>query len=140
MTGVFIPARTEAEWLEARRQGITASEIAAVMGLSPASQDGPYALYHRKTGTLPPIEDNDAMERGRVLEPYIAEKFARWRYPDFWWTVTAGRCTRIRTGRGRWPPPIGWCGNEQLDVLALTAISRRRPGRRAGNQVGCLIR
>ena len=82
MTGVFIPTSTEAEWLEARRQGITASEIAAVMGLSPASQDGPYALYHRKTGTLPPIEDNDAMERGRVLEPYIAEKFAQ-RRPEF---------------------------------------------------------
>ena len=77
MTATLIPARSEAEWLEARRQGVTASEIAAVMGLSPASQDGPYALYHRKTGTLPPIEDNDAMERGRVLEPYIAEKFAQ---------------------------------------------------------------
>ena len=82
MTGILIPAASETEWLNARRHGVTASEIAAVMGLSPASQDGPYALYHRKTGTLPPIEDNDAMERGRVLEPYIAGKFAE-RRPEF---------------------------------------------------------
>ena len=82
MTGVLIPARTEPEWLEARRKGVTASEIAAVMGLSPAAQDGPYALYHRKTGTLPPIKDNDAMERGRVLEPYICAKFTE-RHPEF---------------------------------------------------------
>jgi putative phage-type endonuclease len=70
----------EADWLEARRHGITASEIAIVMGLSPYSS--PFALYHRKTGALPQEQDKAVFERGHVLEPYIAEKFAE-RKPEF---------------------------------------------------------
>jgi putative phage-type endonuclease len=77
---LLIETGTEAEWLAARRNGITASEIAVVMGLSP--YDSPFALYHRKRGDLPEIEDTDAMERGRVLEPYIADRFARL-HPEF---------------------------------------------------------
>jgi putative phage-type endonuclease len=69
----LIPTATEAEWLEARRKGVTASEIAVILGLSPWSS--PYALYHQKLGILPPQEDNAMMERGRVLEPYVVEKF-----------------------------------------------------------------
>ncbi len=80
MTAVLIETGTEAGWLAARRQGVTASEIAVVMGLSP--YDSPYALYHRKRGELPDAGDNDAMERGRVLEPYIAGKFAQL-HPEF---------------------------------------------------------
>lgn len=71
----LIPTTTEAEWLAARRNGVTASEIAVLMGLSP--YDSPYALFHRKLGILPQQDDNLMMERGRVLEPYVAEKFAR---------------------------------------------------------------
>jgi putative phage-type endonuclease len=76
----LIPTASEAEWLEARRRGITASEIAVVMGLSPYSS--PYALYHQKLGILPPDGDQAVFERGRVLEPYIAEKFAA-AHPEF---------------------------------------------------------
>jgi putative phage-type endonuclease len=74
VTAVLIPTASEAEWLEARRQGVTASEIAIIMGLSPYSS--PYALYHQKLGLLPQPDDSGAMERGRVLEPYVAGKFA----------------------------------------------------------------
>ncbi len=70
----LIPTGSEAEWLAARRKGITASEIAVLMGLSPYSS--PYALYHQKLGILPPDDDKAVFERGRVLEPYIAEKWA----------------------------------------------------------------
>jgi putative phage-type endonuclease len=80
MTPVLIPAATEAEWLEARRHGVTASEIAVVMGLSP--YDSPFALYHRKRGDLPPIEDTDAMALGRHMESFIAARFAD-RHPEF---------------------------------------------------------
>ncbi len=80
MSAVLIPTASEAEWLDARRKGITASEIAIVMGLSPYSS--PYALYHQKLGILPDGDDNLAMERGRILEPYIAEKFAA-AHPEF---------------------------------------------------------
>lgn len=70
----LIPTASEAEWLEARRKGVTASEIAVIMGLSPYSS--PYALYHQKLGILPADGDQAVFERGRVLEPYVAEKFA----------------------------------------------------------------
>lgn len=80
MTATLIETGTEAGWLAARREGVTASEIAVVMGLSP--YDSAFALYHRKRGELPDVEDTDAMERGRILEPYIAEKFAQL-YPEF---------------------------------------------------------
>lgn len=69
----LVPTASEAEWLEARRQGVTASEIAVILGLSPYSS--PYALYHQKLGILPPDDDKAVYERGRVLEPYIAEKW-----------------------------------------------------------------
>jgi putative phage-type endonuclease len=74
VTGVLVPASSEADWLEARRKGVTASEIAVLMGLSPYSS--PYKLYHQKLGILPADDDSDVMEKGRVLEPVIAEKFA----------------------------------------------------------------
>lgn len=76
----LIPTASEAEWLAARRQGITASEIPIIMGLAPWSS--PYALYHQKLGILPGDDDSPMMERGRVLEPYIAEKFAA-AHPEF---------------------------------------------------------
>lgn len=77
----LIKTDSEAAWLEARRQGVTASEIAVIMGLSPYSS--PYALYHQKLGILPSDVDSAVMERGRVLEPYIAEKFAA-AHPELW--------------------------------------------------------
>jgi putative phage-type endonuclease len=69
----LIKTSSEAEWLEARRQGVTASEIAVLMGLSPWSS--PYKLHHQKLGILPGDDLSAAMERGQVLEPYIAGRF-----------------------------------------------------------------
>lgn len=71
---------TRDEWLAARRQGVTASEIATVMGLNP--WDSPYALFWRKRGDLPEQDDNEAMALGRYLEAYVAGLFAG-RHPEF---------------------------------------------------------
>jgi putative phage-type endonuclease len=81
MTAILIPTSTEAEWLAARRQGISASEIAVVMGLSPYSS--PFALYHQKLGTLPGQDETDAMALGKHMESFIAGRFAE-RHPDFY--------------------------------------------------------
>src|SRR5258708_35784072 len=62
------------EWLAARRQGITAGEVAAVMGVS--SWESPYSLFYRKTGDLPEQGDNEAMRLGRHLEDYVWQRFA----------------------------------------------------------------
>jgi len=81
VTAVLVPAATEAEWLEARRHGITASEIAVVMGLSPWSS--PFALFHEKTGALPGgMDDTLFLRIGRHNESLAADLFAETR-PDF---------------------------------------------------------
>ncbi len=72
----------KAEWLAARREGVTASEIDIVMGLAPGTQSSPYKLYHQKTGDLPEDDLSDVMERGKILEPYVVTKFLE-RYPEF---------------------------------------------------------
>lgn len=61
------------EWYEARRPGITASEIAAVMGLS--KWQSPLSLYFSKLDGLEGEPDNDKFRLGRVLEPYVLERF-----------------------------------------------------------------
>jgi putative phage-type endonuclease len=62
------------EWHEKRRAGITASEIAVILGLSPFESE--FSLFWRKLGEIPPIEDNDSMSLGRHLESWVADKFA----------------------------------------------------------------
>lgn len=68
------------QWMEARRDGLGGSEIAAVLGLSPF--ESPFSLWHRKSRLLGPVQDNALMEAGRRLEPVICEKFAD-EHPEF---------------------------------------------------------
>ncbi len=58
-------------WLAARRAGIGASDIAAVLGISPWKT--PLQLYLGKRGELPPQEDAPQLRRGRLLEPVVLE-------------------------------------------------------------------
>lgn len=68
------------EWLQARRAGVTASEIAAILGISPF--DSAFNLYWKKTGVLPEDYDDERLSLGRHLEPWIAERFAG-EHPEF---------------------------------------------------------
>ena len=65
---------TEKEWLAARQSCITATDIAAVLGLSPWSTA--FQVWLDKTGQSVAVEDNKAMEWGRRLEPVIAAAYA----------------------------------------------------------------
>lgn len=58
------------EWLAQRMHGIGASEVAAVVGLSP--WETPYQLWRRKLGLDPPLEENSAMKLGHYLEDAVA--------------------------------------------------------------------
>lgn len=71
MTAVELcpPGTDQAVWLEARRAGIGASEIAAVLGISP--HDSPFSLYWKKANGWE-TEDNPDMEAGRRMESAIA--------------------------------------------------------------------
>lgn len=78
MTAVELLAPHEAtpaneKWHELRRQGISASEIAAVLGLSP--WDSAFSLYWRKVNGWG-VEETPEMVAGRYAEPVIAEWFA----------------------------------------------------------------
>lgn len=74
LLGQFTPGTPE--WEKARGGlCITATEIAAVLGLSPWQSR--FSLWHKKAGLpSPPFEQNPAMEWGLRLEPAIAAKYA----------------------------------------------------------------
>lgn len=62
-----------AEWLAWRRQGIGASDVAAIVGLSKWAS--PMSVWADKTGLITEDEDNDYLEYGRRAEPMIAGYF-----------------------------------------------------------------
>ena len=71
-------AKDPDRWLRARRGGVTASEIAAVLGIAPNSHNcaSPFALYVAKTTGKEPHFETDETKRGKHLEPYVADVFA----------------------------------------------------------------
>lgn len=103
------------EWLQARRAGVTASEIAALLGISP--YESPFDLYWKKTWQIPEDFDNDRLELGRILEPYIAHRFAK-KHPDIdvapqsaglwqstersWQMATPDRLLDLQDDSGKW--------------------------------------
>ena len=72
--------RDRDRWLKERQAGLTATDAGMMLGVAPRSQGGPWVLYHKKLAGLE-TGDTSAMERGRVLEPLVAQRFAD-RRPD----------------------------------------------------------
>lgn len=67
---IRIPISSREEWLTMRSQDCTASDIAALFGKSPYKTM--LGLYAEKAGLVPrDTEENEAMKRGRHLEPAI---------------------------------------------------------------------
>lgn len=83
---VLPPDAPREEWLAARRLGITASEIAVILGISPF--DSAFNLYYKKRGEISEDFDNIEMSLGRHLEPWIAD---RWAESQSGWLVAPGR-------------------------------------------------
>ena len=69
---------THEEWLKMREEGIGASEVAAILGLSP--WETPFSLWLKKTHQVPPTEETDAMRRGHYLEDAVVQ----------WWMHETG--------------------------------------------------
>ncbi len=67
---IIRPANHE-EWLREREYGIGASEVGAVLGLSP--YETPFSLWLKKTKQVPPEPENLAMRMGHVLEPIVVQ-------------------------------------------------------------------
>ena len=62
---------TREEWLQWRKQDITASSIGALFNCHPYTTA--LKLYTEKRGTEFVVEDNKAMRRGRWMEPAVAK-------------------------------------------------------------------
>lgn len=71
MKPIIIKPRDGAEWLEMRKNGIGASEVGAVIGISPWAT--PFSIWLLKTGQIPPQDETQAMKMGKLLEPVIAQ-------------------------------------------------------------------
>lgn len=71
--GIAYPTREA--WLDARRGSYGASEIPTMMGLGLSSY---YELWAIRTGRIeaPDLEGNRAIQRGRVMEPLVAQWYA----------------------------------------------------------------
>lgn len=65
-----------AQWVEARKNGIGGSDVASIMGLNKYSS--PLSVWLIKTGRepSPDLSDNQAVEWGNRLEDVVADKFA----------------------------------------------------------------
>ena len=66
--------KSRQEWLEARKEGIGASEVASVVGLNPG--ETPYQLWRKKRGMDEPAEENFFMRAGHYLEDAVARFYA----------------------------------------------------------------
>lgn len=66
---------TRAEWLEARRQGLGASDAAAVCGVDPWRT--PLSVYVDKTTPGYEIATNDRMLFGQLVEPVLIDEWAQ---------------------------------------------------------------
>lgn len=77
------------EWLELRKKSITATDIATIMGVNPYKT--PYQLWQEKLGIKEPDTENDAMRRGKSLEPIALESFCRLKGKYYEPAVVVGR-------------------------------------------------
>ncbi|OQA54721.1 MAG: YqaJ-like viral recombinase domain protein [Candidatus Omnitrophica bacterium ADurb.Bin277] len=71
------------EWLEERRKGIGASDIAAIMGISPWKT--PFQVYQEKRREVKDWEGSDATNWGKRMEPTIRQ----------WYSDETGRAVRL---------------------------------------------
>lgn len=62
-----------AEWLAWRRTVITATDASILMGHN--AWETPYSCWQRKLGLIPEKKSNEAMERGKRLEPEARAQF-----------------------------------------------------------------
>lgn len=120
-------------WLRERRSGIGASEIAAVLGVSPYQDDTPLNLYLHKVGLLPPKEESEAMWWGTQMEPLIARRYAErngirfaaeqlfLRHPEHSWMIATldrvtedGRVVELKTIGSRGASLLGMEGTDEV--------------------------
>ena len=64
----------DSELFELRRSGVGGSDASAILGLNPWR--GPFDVWLEKTGEVDQFDENQAMMRGRLFEPAIANWYS----------------------------------------------------------------
>lgn len=103
----IIPYSSREEWLAIRRKhnDVTASEIAAIMGLH--KYKTAMQVYFDKIGKGEEAPDNPSMRRGRILEPAVAEAVREERpHWNIWKSNYYYRDSELRIGA-----TPDWCFN-----------------------------
>jgi putative phage-type endonuclease len=77
----LVCAASDPRWLAERRRGVTATDITAVLGLSP--YQSPFGLWWEKTSPdMPAQVDSDRLRLGRELESYIVTRWGELQPPE----------------------------------------------------------
>ena len=74
MTETAIVCKNREDWLEQRKDLLTASDAASILGQNPWKSA--MALYAEKLGLMPPQEETQKMRSGRKLQRAIAEMYS----------------------------------------------------------------
>ncbi|GAA3384381.1 lambda-exonuclease family protein [Streptomyces racemochromogenes] len=117
LLGTFTPGTTE--W-DAARSGlcITATEIAAVMGVSPWSDQ--FTLWHKKSGLrTTPFVVTPQVEWGSRLEPAVGAKFQD-EHPELSLATTGTWCHRDRSWQRATPDLLG---REELVEIKTSPVA-----------------
>lgn len=101
--GTFEPGSET--WHAARATRLGASEISAVLGLSPWESN--FSLWHRKAGLIPPLDETDEMTWGRHLEAPIAARFVE-QHPELTVQRTGTWVSRVRPWQLANPDRMVW--------------------------------
>ncbi len=75
MSVTIIRPATHDAWLELRKGGIGSSEVGSILGVNP--YETPYQCWLRKTGQIPPQEENMAMLLGHLMEDAVAQLYSK---------------------------------------------------------------
>lgn len=120
------PEEINAQWVEARKNGIGGSDVASIMGLNKYSS--PLNVWLVKTGReeSPDLSDNQAVEWGNRLEDVVADKFAD-EHPEL--QVRRRNATMVSIKRpwafaniDRWVTD----GNGNIGILEIKTVGMRR--------------
>lgn len=120
------PEEVNAQWVEARRNGIGGSDVASIMGLNKFSS--PLSVWLVKTGREDPpdLSGKEAVEWGNRLEDAVADKFAD-EHPEL--TVRRRNATLVSLDRpwafanlDRWVTD----GEGHVGILEVKTVGSRR--------------
>lgn len=95
----IVCAEDEQEWLAARKNFITASDVAVILGHHP--HKSALTLYNEKIGLIEPddVSNNEPVKWGRRLEPIIADAYAEETGRGL---IDPGRFTLLRSKKYPW--------------------------------------